>query len=161
LSSSLTVGYTTVADSAEPFIDFTPETGSVTFAPGSATATISVPILGSGVDNSQALTFTIQLTTPPLAIGSQQVVDAGSTPFSVAVGDFNGDGLPDLSVANITNNTVSVLTNTTNPEASGSAFANAQAFDVGSYPASVAVGDINGDGKPDLVVTNFAASSVS
>jgi hypothetical protein len=36
---------------------------------------------------------------------------AGSWPFSVAVGDFNGDGLQDLAVVNSDSNNVSVLIN--------------------------------------------------
>ena len=39
--------------------------------------------------------------------------DAGGGPRSVAVGDFNGDGLPDLAVANGDSNNVSVLINNT------------------------------------------------
>src|SRR4051812_33535631 len=35
--------------------------------------------------------------------------DASSSPISVAVGDFNRDGLPDLAVANYYGNNVSVL----------------------------------------------------
>ena len=40
---------------------------------------------------------------------------AGSNPASVAVGDFNGDGKPDLAVANPTffNDNVAVLVNNT------------------------------------------------
>src|SRR5207253_7449518 len=38
-----------------------------------------------------------------------QTFGAGINPDSVAVGDFNGDGLPDLAVANFISNTVSVL----------------------------------------------------
>jgi hypothetical protein len=37
----------------------------------------------------------------------------GSGPVSVAVGDFNRDGLPDLAVANQDSNNVSVLINNT------------------------------------------------
>jgi hypothetical protein len=37
----------------------------------------------------------------------------GSFPYSVAVGDFNGDGKPDLAVANSDSNNVSVLINNT------------------------------------------------
>jgi MFS family permease len=39
----------------------------------------------------------------------------GSGPFSVAVGDFNGDGKRDLAVANENSNTVSLLLNNTPP----------------------------------------------
>ena len=38
---------------------------------------------------------------------------AGVTPYSVAVGDFNGDGVKDLAVANYRSNDVSVLINNT------------------------------------------------
>ncbi len=37
----------------------------------------------------------------------------GNRPFSVAVGDFNGDGVQDLAVANYDSNNVSVLINNT------------------------------------------------
>src|SRR5262245_1748231 len=36
-----------------------------------------------------------------------------------------------------------------------------QAFDTGTGPVSVAIGDLNGDGKPDLVTTNTNAHTVS
>src|SRR5262249_32954283 len=36
---------------------------------------------------------------------------AGSAPTSVAVGDFNGDGSPDLAVANLLSNDISILLN--------------------------------------------------
>ena len=41
------------------------------------------------------------------AVGSP--VAAGDAPVSVALGDVNGDGRPDLAVANSTSNNVSVL----------------------------------------------------
>jgi hypothetical protein len=34
-------------------------------------------------------------------------------------------------------------------------------FAVGSYPTSVAAGDVNGDGRPDLVTANDANNDVS
>jgi hypothetical protein len=42
-----------------------------------------------------------------------QNFDVGLAPRSVAVADFNGDGLPDLAVANVASNDVSVLINNT------------------------------------------------
>ena len=72
----------------------------------------------------------------------------------MAVGDFNGDGRLDLTVANQSDNTVSVLLDTTATGAAVPSFSPQVTFAVGVDPNSVAVGDFNGDGKPDLVVAN-------
>ena len=74
----------------------------------------------------------------------------------MAVGDFDGDGKPDLAVANALSDNVSVLLG----NGDGS-FQAAKNFGAGSYPVSVAVGDFNGDGKPDLAVANSAYNSGS
>ena len=76
----------------------------------------------------------------------------GSFPSDVVIGDVDGDGEPDLIVANIGSNTVSVLRNTSTI---GSVSFDAKVdFTTGSYPNSVAIGDLDGDGKPDLAVVN-------
>ena len=46
-------------------------------------------------------------------IAARRDYGAGSAPISGAVGDFNGDGRPDLAVANSDSNNVSVLINNT------------------------------------------------
>jgi hypothetical protein len=80
----------------------------------------------------------------------------GSQPASVAVGDFNGDGMPDLAVANYASQNISVLLSN-----GYGTFKPAANYSVGiTHPTSVAVGDFNGDGKPDLAVA-LAGGSVS
>src|SRR5690242_7957054 len=80
---------------------------------------------------------------------------------SVAVGDFNGDGKPDLAIANLRSGTVSVLLNTTSPGATTPSFAPQQTFATDSDPNSVVVGDFNGDGKLDLAIANEGSNTVS
>jgi hypothetical protein len=88
-------------------------------------------------------------------------VDAatGSGPYSVAIGDVDGDGKPDLAVANQSSNTVSVLRNT---GAAGTVSSAAKVdFTTGTRPSSVAIGDVDGDGKPDLATANYSSNTVS
>ena len=92
-------------------------------------------------------------TTPSFA--AQQTFATGSGPDSVTAADVNGDGRPDLLVANASSGTVSVLLNTTAPGATTPSFAAQQTFATGSGPDSVAAADVNGDGRPDLLVANL------
>ena len=66
---------------------------------------------------------------------------------SVAVGDFNGDGIPDLAVSGIT--VVSILLGN-----GDGTFLPSANYPIGSsLPAGIGIGDFNGDGKLDLAMT--------
>jgi len=74
----------------------------------------------------------------------------------VALGDVNGDGRLDIVTADQLNTTVSVLLG------NGNGTFKAQAnFSTGgtTYPRSVSLGDVNGDGKLDIV--NSASTKIS
>ncbi len=167
LTSQITVGYTTVAGTAQPNTDFTPTTGTTTIASGSATATIGIPIFNDGVYNNPGLNFSVELTGitnvvgPPVTLAGKTDFATGSQPESVTAADLNGDGKPDLIVANVVSDTVSVLLNTTAPGATTPSFGAQTTFATGLNPLSMTAADLNGDGKPDLIVANYNSNTVS
>jgi hypothetical protein len=76
----------------------------------------------------------------------------GAGPLASAVGDFNGDGRPDLAVVNFYSANVSILFGNA-PPAAGT-FQSPVNYAVSTNPNSIALGDFNGDGRPDLAVSN-------
>jgi hypothetical protein len=114
----------------------------------------------TGVDGCQTATAVVGVllgngdgTFGPVAVYES----GGSGAYSVAVADVNGDGKPDLVVANIGGSIdpdIGVLLGNGN-----GTFQPALTYEPGgggSY--SVAVADVNGDGKPDLLVGNACAN---
>ncbi len=90
----------------------------------------------------------------------QEVFPVGEKPYSVAVADLNGDGRPDVIVANSASDTVSVLMNLGGDQ-TFVAFASQFTLPVGRRPMSLAVGDLNGDGVPDIITANRFDDTVS
>ncbi|MGD1098579.1 MAG: FG-GAP-like repeat-containing protein, partial [Bryobacteraceae bacterium] len=82
----------------------------------------------------------------------------GIDPIAVAIGDFNGDGKADFAVANALSgsNDISVLLGN-----GDGTFKTAVSYPADAGPVALAVGDFNGDGKPDLVVVNQSSNDVS
>ncbi|RMD50438.1 MAG: T9SS C-terminal target domain-containing protein [Ignavibacteria bacterium] len=73
----------------------------------------------------------------------------------VEVTDINMDGAPDIAVCNWGDD-ISIYLNKTAPRESNLLFSQRFDFSTGQYvgPNGAAFGDLNSDGKPDLVVTN-------
>ncbi len=95
---------------------------------------------------SGAISQTVN-ATPATTFFSGTSLNTGAAPASVVIGDFNGDGIADLAVANKTDNNVSIFLGNGN-----ATFAPAVNYPAGSSPVYVVVGDFNGDGNLDLAV---------
>ena len=80
-----------------------------------------------------------------------------AAPTSVAVGDFNADGIEDVVTANSATNNVTVfLGNGSGGFLPGVAYSTG-----GTFPYAVVAGDFNHDGKLDIAVANYGSSNVA
>jgi FG-GAP-like repeat/FG-GAP repeat len=90
----------------------------------------------------------------------------GDSPFNVAIGDVNGDGIPDLAIVNSPSSTADRtgqdgLTILLGDGRGGFARMAGSPFVTPKRPNMVAIGDINGDGVADVVVSNPDSDTIT
>ena len=104
------------------------------------------------VANQYAYSVSVLLGNGNGTFQPQQTFVTIAGPYSVAIGDVNGDGILDIVVGNSppSQSAVCVLLGNGN-----GTFQTPLSFATGgAFVKAVAIGDLNGDGKPDLVVAN-------
>ena len=106
-------------------------------------------------DNSSEIA-SAGLSNPVIGLANAVSYSVGQGPTAVATGDFNGDGIPDLVVANENDNNVSVMLGN-----GDGTFQNQKTWSVGDIPESIVVGDFNEDGISDLAVADTNSNCIS
>ena len=135
--------------------------------------TVKVPV-GAGFGNIVVLTdglisystASFDVTFPqgagsfnPKSFAKKIDVTTAAIPYSVATADIDGDGKVDLIVANTATNNISIFRNTSTP--GNISFSSRNDLPTGNSPHRICVADLNGDGKPDIIVTNYNDNTIS
>ena len=124
------------------------------------TMTAPQQVMGAGQSKSAAVVAFPQdahVLTPDTSLSFLPVVtydSGGAIPSSVVAADVNGDGKPDVMVANSSDGTVGVLLG----KGAGTFLPVVLYPSGGLTTESIVAADLNGDGKLDLVVATCAAS---
>ena len=118
-------------------------------------------VLASAASNYVSI-FPNNSTIGNISVGTRMDLHlpSNTTPNTVIASDLDGDGKPDLASVNFGANTVSVFRNT-GPVGGALSFAANVDFSVGGGANDLAVGDLDGDGKPDLAVVNNTDATIT
>ncbi len=88
-----------------------------------------------------------------LQFGTEQIISVSGNLMNIVVGDINIDGKPDIVIAKLQQNQISILPNT---GSSGSiSFGAEQLFTVNDRPWGLDLGDVDGDGKVDIIASSI------
>jgi hypothetical protein len=150
---------TTTSVSFAPKVDFAVGTlaKSVVAADLDGDGKTDVAVANSGANNVSILRNLSVSGT--ISFAPKVDIAVGTTPYSIASGDLDGDNKVDLATANFGSNNISIIRNTST---SGTiAFAPKVDYAAGTAPHNVVIGEINGDGKPDIISSNTTSNNIS
>src|SRR5512140_353092 len=106
----------------------------------------------------------VRRQTAPGVYTAPQTYIVGVYPWKLAVADIDGDGAPDLVIADAGQTTVgsnngAVWLLQQDPSSRGTFLPPQRLLETTSTPYGIAVGDVNGDSVPDLVLTSHLSGA--
>ncbi|MFZ4059473.1 MAG: FG-GAP-like repeat-containing protein, partial [Ferruginibacter sp.] len=115
-------------------------------------------LTANGSDNTISILLNTS-TVGSVALAAPVNISAGAGAYRIAVGDLNGDNIVDVSVVNTSAATVSVLKN--NSTIGSLALSAAVDFPVGALSGFLTLGDMDLDGKLDIVTVSQTDNNFS
>jgi hypothetical protein len=133
---------------------------TVTVPPGATEQPISVMV--NGLKRVSYFVFHVTFSDGSILFGNPALFPAGDMAKVVVIADVDGDGKPDLLTANSGSHTVSVIRNVNGTGTITTAsFADKIDLPVGTGPVDLVVGDIDGDGRPDVMTSSLNTATIS
>ena len=158
-NTTTTVGTITFA-TRQDFATPTSGNGTVADINGDGKAEVMVVNYGSAQFNIYRNTS----TSGSVSFASALTFSTGGGPAYIVAKDYDGDGKIDLAVSNYccsSSNTVTVYLNTTSSVSSITLSSTVVTLATGSLPNGLIAGDIDGDGKAELICANYNGATVS
>ena len=143
-------------------VDFTTGTtpAGLAIADYDRNGVVDVAVTNSATDNVSV--FRNTSTVGAISFAAKVDYATGTQPNIMIGSDMDEDGKVDMVTANNVSGDISVFRNTSTSGAiDASSFAAKVDFTAGTQPREVAVGDIDGDDQPDIVVGNASTNNIS
>ena len=155
LKNSSTIG----SISFDPKVDFSTGASAVTAIAGDLNLDGKADLVVTDINLGKVSVLQNSSTVGSISFLPQQDYLTGTSPWGVAIGDLDLDGLPEIAVTNQHSATVSIYRNSSSLGVIS--FLPKLDIQTGQEPINVSIGTLDGDARPDLAVSNYYDNTIS